>query len=301
MKVEAVVHCPQCGSATRATDRFCEACGAGFEHPDPAPPVGKDRIEQNLVRLAAVSDRGRVHSRNEDAYDIALEDQAVVAVVCDGVSSSTAGDVAARVAADAAGRALQAGRGADPTATLLGAIETARQAVAGVAWSPMRDLAAPSTTIVAATCAAGLITVAGLGDSRAYWIDDEEPVRLTRDDSWAEDQVTIGRLRPDEALLDARAHMITAWLGIDAPTHPPTVVSFRPVRRGRLLLCSDGLWNSWPEPDDLAELVFESGAHHPIEVARALTDRAVAAGGRDNITVVVADVSPTSTEPGRAS
>ena len=74
--------------------------------------------------------------------------------------------------------------------------------------------------------------------------------------------------------------MITAWVGADTPRLVPTVTSFRPERPGRLLLCSDGLWNSWPEPDDLAALVLDTGAERAIDLAHALADRAVAAGGQ---------------------
>ncbi len=100
------------------------------------------------------------------------------------------------------------------------------------------------------------------------------------------------------AAADPRAHVITAWLGADAPELAPRVVSFVAPGPGWLILCSDGLWNSWAEADEFGALVRGTGRTAPIELAHALTDRAVAAGGRDNITVaVVAVSSPPSSSP----
>jgi serine/threonine protein phosphatase PrpC len=69
----------------------------------------------------------------------------------------------------------------------------------------------------------------------------------------------------------------------------------RPSEPGRLLLCSDGLWNYVPDPTHLGELIssLPDGAS-PAAVARALTEIALDRGGRDNITVVVIDVDPGS-------
>jgi serine/threonine protein phosphatase PrpC len=292
--VEPAVACPGCGRDAAGTDRFCEVCGCALSSNDPAPTDPRDRTEADHGRVAAVSDRGLVHTRNEDAFAVGFTGDRIVAVVCDGVSSSTAPQLAARVGADAAARSLQESPGTDPRTGVPRAIDAARRAVAGIAWSPIRGDAAPSSTIVTATCTDGAVTIGSLGDSRAYWIDDHAAHRLTRDDSWAEEQVLVGGMAAHEAAVDPRAHMITAWLGADAPEVTPRVVTFVAPRRGWLLLCSDGLWNSWPEADDLAALARATRRTEPIALARALTDRALGAGGRDNITVVVVDVDPAS-------
>ncbi len=292
MSTVATGRCTRCAHAVGVDDHFCEQCGAALGGATITSVL--DWSAKNLGRVAAVTDRGLVHITNEDAYYVAVDGDASVAVVCDGVSSSTAGGIAARVAADVAGRAL---RGALGTArddcskpAMLAAFAAALIAVSELAWSPARNGTAPSTTMVAATSMGGVVTVAGVGDSRAYWIDDVEARLLTRDDSWVEDQVAKGLLPAERALEDPRAHMITAWLGADAPELAPRVIAFRPRRHGWLLLCSDGLWNSWPDPDDLAALVRDAGTDGAIDLAEALTDLAIAEGGRDNITVVVAEI-----------
>jgi serine/threonine protein phosphatase PrpC len=139
------------------------------------------------------------------------------------------------------------------------------------------------------------ITIGAVGDSRAYWISDASAELLTVDDSWAQEQVAEGLMNEAEAQRHPHAHAITRWLGEDAPGDAIQVTTFTPLTSGRLVLCSDGLWNYAPTTERLATLVraLPSGTP-PIEVARSLTHVALAAGGRDNITVVVVDITPAS-------
>jgi serine/threonine protein phosphatase PrpC len=288
------LRCSGCGAALQEGDLFCEQCGARAFADDP----GGDRVELDLVAAAAVSDRGRVHRRNEDAFALeVLGDRAVAAVVCDGISSSSAGDVAARSAADAAARVLVAavGDGAQPDgrAAVLEAVDAARDAVAQVPWTTRVDRAMPSCTLVGALWRGNEIVVGSVGDSRAYWIDGSEAHQLTVDDSWTGEQVAEGLLSLEQAMRDPRSHSITRWIGPDAPARPARVMTLHPDRPGRLLLCSDGLWNYVPTPAALGELIAGLPAEaSAAALARALTDTALVRGGRDNITVAVVDVDP---------
>jgi serine/threonine protein phosphatase PrpC len=94
-----------------------------------------------------------------------------------------------------------------------------------------------------------------------------------------------------EAHQDPRSHSITHWIGSDAPPRPPRVVTFTAREPGRIVLCTDGLWNYLSSEAHLGTLLegLPSGAS-PAAVARALTEFALARGGRDNITVAVIDV-----------
>jgi serine/threonine protein phosphatase PrpC len=99
-------------------------------------------------------------------------------------------------------------------------------------------------------------------------------------------------------MADPRAHTITRWLGADAPPPEARPRVFVIPGPGRLLLCSDGLWNYTEQPAQLAAKVAEQPPDvGPLALAGFLTDYAKAAGGHDNITVVVADV-PASSLPG---
>jgi serine/threonine protein phosphatase PrpC len=163
------------------------------------------------------------------------------------------------------------------------------------------DRDAPSCTLVCARVdypagdgSAPVITVGWVGDSRAYWLatpGGAEPSELlTTDHSWATVMIESGRLDRETALADRRAHAITRWLGQGGEPEPE-VVSWRPEGPGVLLLCSDGLWNYVAGAAELAAALPppELGAS-PVLIARHLTELALDAGGRDNITVIVIPV-----------
>jgi serine/threonine protein phosphatase PrpC len=292
----AALTCATCGApaADFDEDRYCTRCGTLQVEPFPS-----DEVDEG--RAAGISHRGRVHRFNEDALFIRTDDHGVVVVVCDGVSTSVSASRAARAAAEAAGGHLVEALGdglAELESSAAAAAQLAGQVVAQLPWTPHPELAAPACTLVAGVCRAGEVFVVWVGDSRAYWVDDQAATLLTTDDSWPQEQVDAGRLTAEEAATDPRSHAITRWLGVDAPPGDPRVIRMTPTRPGRLVLCSDGLWNYAAEPEAMAALVR---AHpptvSPLEVSRALVRTALEAGGHDNVTVAVVDLTPGEEEP----
>ena len=287
--------CDACDALLVAGDHFCEECGARVgDAPAEQEHVPEGRIELDLGAAAAISDQGRVHQRNEDAFHLELVGDVVVAVVCDGVSTAASGDVAAQTAARVAGATLANAvrHGADDLeAATLAAIAAANLAVGEVPAATRRtDVAVPSCTLVCAVCRDGELAIGWLGDSRAYWIAPGDARQLTLDDSWAGEQVAAGRLSAEEAARDKRAHAITRWVGADAPAGPPGFVAARVEAPGRLILCSDGVWNYTASPGSLAGLLENlPGEASPAAVARTLAEVALERGGHDNITAVVVD------------
>jgi serine/threonine protein phosphatase PrpC len=259
----------------------------------------RDHIEIDLSGAAAgVTDRGQRHHRNEDAMWLAGGAGRVDAVVSDGVSASFDPDVASQTAADTAGAALASDDGAEGE-RLAGASVKAGAAVAELAGSgdPRRAVSNPACTIVAATVRNQFVDVGWVGDSRAYWLPAEGPAeQLTEDDSWATHAIALGA-DPEMALRDPKAHAITAWLGADAGPVRPRTAGFTVTAPGHLVLCSDGLWNYLPAPGAFADTVREALAGKPlIDAARQLATFANAAGGADNITVVLIPVTPADTD-----
>ncbi|MFI5648260.1 protein phosphatase 2C domain-containing protein [Kitasatospora sp. NPDC051705] len=292
--------CAHCGRPQVTPDGYCEACGR-------AQPRPRDHMEKSLGGVAGVSDRGVRHHRNEDSFTVAATslpggEPVVVAVVCDGVSSSDRPDEASETAVDAASESLltslEAGR--EPTAAMRQAIADAARAVADLAADgagPARpDLNAPACTYVSAIASGGRITIGWVGDTRAYWIPDDraaaEPFRLTQDDSWAARMVEAGLMGEAEAYADPRAHAITGWLGADAEEVVPHTLDFTPHVPGVLLICTDGLWNYAEAATDLAYYVRPDARTEPLAAAQTLVKFAVAAGGHDNITVAVLPIDP---------
>ena len=105
MSTDLVLRCPSCGSDALADDEFCESCGLAL---GVLRDGRRNHFEVELESAAGVSDRGLVHRRNEDALFIESVGRATVAVVCDGVSTSIAPQVAAQAGANTAGRVISA-------------------------------------------------------------------------------------------------------------------------------------------------------------------------------------------------
>lgn len=284
--------CTACGAPLQEIDgeRYCSRCGTRGRAPE-------DRHEIDLVVAGGVCDRGCVRRRNEDALHLhAGGDGGVVAVVCDGISSALSAGLAARRSADVAGEvlthALQDG-GVSLEQATIDAVARAQDAVSQVPWSARSDRDAPSCTLVSAVRRDGELVIGWVGDSRAYWISKGCSRLLTADHSWAQEQVEAGALSAREAAEDPRAHTITRWLGRDAPSEIPQLDTIRIEQAGRLVMCTDGLWNYAPEASDIATLLDALPAEAAsIAAARALADFAIAAGGHDNVTVAVIDVIP---------
>ncbi|MGW3267411.1 protein phosphatase 2C domain-containing protein [Streptomyces sp. NPDC001056] len=293
---QPVTTCVACRAGRVDNDGYCENCGH-------AQPRERDHMERESGPVAAVSDRGLRHHRNEDSFALghtALPDgsPATLAVVCDGVSSATRPDEASAAAARAAGDTLLAAlpRGTHPQTAMHEAIVAAAQAVNALAGEP--DAArehdphqnAPACTIVSSVVAAGLLVVGWVGDSRAYWVPDDRtapPARLTEDDSWAAQMVAAGLMNEAEAYADERAHAITGWLGADAYELDPHTASFKPDRPGVVVVCTDGLWNYAETAQEMAETIPADAAARPLHSARVLVGHALDGGGHDNVTVAV--------------
>ncbi|MFE0177802.1 protein phosphatase 2C domain-containing protein [Streptomyces sp. NPDC059002] len=288
--------CVACRSGRVDPDGYCENCGH-------AQPRERDHMEQELDAVAAVSDRGLRHHRNEDAFAIssaALPDgsPAVVAIVCDGVSSATRPDDASLAASRAANESLQGSlpRGTHPQQAMHDAIIAAADAVNALAAEPASARAdrphqnAPACTLVGSIVAGGLLVVGWVGDSRAYWVPDDRSgptVRLTEDDSWAAQMVAAGLMNEAEAYADERAHAITGWLGADAYELEPHTASFKPDRAGVVVVCTDGLWNYAEAVEEMAGAVPADAADRPLHSAQVLVGHALDGGGHDNVTVAV--------------
>ena len=217
---------------------------------------------------------------------------ALATVVCDGVSSVDRPELASRAATRAALDALLTQRGDAISARthVEAAVSAAAKAIAALPYDSGRG--APSCTLVAALVEGPHLTVAWVGDSRAYWLSPPggaaQSSLLTTDHSWAVEIVALGELDEATAAADPRAHAITRWMGADA-SDAPSVVELRPAEPGLLLVCSDGLWNYLPDADALASAAYAAGPE-PRDMAAELTQYALDCGGRDNITVVVVPV-----------
>lgn len=284
-----VVPCAECGGVV-GPDGYCESCGI-------KAPRERDHFrEQPGAGVAAVSDRGIRHHRNEDAMAVSASESRVVLVVCDGVSSSIDSDVASLAGARAARDVLRpgwpAGLGTPDSAEAAAVkVQVAAVAAANTAVIANTSPSSPnpaSCTYVSAVLDGSLLRFAVVGDSRAYWLPDSgEGVKLTRDDSMAS-MLMAGGMPRAEAETAPQAHAITKWLGKDSSDIVPVCGSTVLQEPGWVLACSDGLWNYASEPAALKARIDAVGSSDPMAIALALVAFANESGGQDNITVALA-------------
>lgn len=235
-----------------------------------------------LVEVAHLSDTGRVRHHNEDR---SLAHGGLL-VVADGMGGAKAGEVAAQMAVDAVGR-LSGPVGADAVRT---AVQEANGAIRRLA-SDEPDKSGMGTTLTAAMMRDdGHLDVVHVGDSRAYLWRDERLTQITEDHSVVAELVRRGSITAEEAESHPHRNVITRALGADAQVVADLVST--ELRDGDVvLLCSDGL-SSYVSEGAIAGVL--SGASRLDGAARGLVDAANAAGGSDNVTVVLARVGRAS-------
>ncbi|MCK9898699.1 serine/threonine-protein phosphatase [Frankia sp. Cpl3] len=297
-----VAGCRRCAGPVLPGDRYCERCGTRLDaaaRSGTHPIRASDARQRDLGLAAGATDRGLVHRANEDGMGLALlpDGQGAVGVVCDGVSSAPGSGPAAAGAARAATelltlRAEQWRPGPGLVEEVTTALRDAARAAQAAAIAGAAELGlTPACTFVAAVVVGDTLVVGWLGDSRAYLVDDAGTRRLTEDDTVAAEAVRAGQLPPELAEQGRAAHTITRWLGSACPSPVPRTRVVRLHPPGRVVLCSDGLWNYASAAAALAAHIAEPGADAtPITVARHLVDVALRAGGADNVTVIVIDI-----------
>jgi len=254
-----------------------------------AAAVALETIDEP-TSIATCSDVGLVREHNEDAVVTTRVDDRIIAVVCDGVSASRDAHLAAEIAAETT-RATLVVAEEEPATAMENALRSAHDAICAA--HARRGGEPLGTTAVAAMILRGRITVGWVGDSRAYWIGDETPVLLTHDHSWLEEALAAGVTTWEEAVRSPFAHALTRCLGPleggDDSHAEPEVVEVTVSGHGYLVLCSDGLWNYAPSPEEIAALV-RTGGTSASGIARALVSAALSRGGQDNVTVAVIEV-----------
>ncbi|MHB8870646.1 MAG: Stp1/IreP family PP2C-type Ser/Thr phosphatase [Thermoleophilia bacterium] len=229
-----------------------------------------------MIRLVhgAATHLGLVRRQNEDSF-VATDG---LYAVCDGMGGARAGEVASeaacRILVD-----LPMGAGAED---LRQAVTEANTVIRERSLAD-KALAGMGTTLTAATALGPRLTLAQVGDSRAYLWRGGSLRQVTQDHSLVAEMIRQGQLTPEQAAVHPHRSIITRALGTEASVVPD--IFDLPLEVGdRVLLCSDGL-SGMVSNKELARIA--GSGTHPQEVADALVAAALRHGGEDNVTVVV--------------
>jgi len=229
------------------------------------------------------TDRGLLRPHNEDALLISL-DHGVFAVA-DGMGGHAAGEVASGLAIEAVREVLDRPRSPEDAMPDLirRAIDEANRRIADrIQLRP--EYRGMGTTLVLAVVEGERYWIAHVGDSRAYRIRGSEIRQLTSDHSFVNELVRLGMLSREQAARDPRRNVVTRALG-SGPSVAADVVEEVAQPGDLILLCSDGL-NSML--DDQTILATARAAEQDLDDGcRRLVAAANAAGGEDNVTVIL--------------
>ena len=225
----------------------------------------------------SLTDVGNVREHNEDSMLVAPP----LFVVADGMGGHEAGEVASAIAVETMREFAPRTSDADALA------EAVRQANAAVLKGAEDGRGRPGmgTTMTAALVLDDEVIVAQVGDSRAYLLHNGSLKQVTRDHSLVADLIEQGRITEEEARYHPQRSVITRALGSDT-NMDPDIYTFRVEKGDVLMLCSDGL-SSMVTDDVIKETMLEHSL--PDEMCNALVREALAAGGLDNVTVVVVE------------
>lgn len=238
-----------------------------------------DAGTSSMLMWGARSDVGCVRNHNEDSYLVASP----LFCVCDGMGGHAAGEVASAIAVETIAKT---GPKTADAAQLGAAIEAANAAIIEAAVNGV-GRSGMGCTATAAVIDGTTLAIAHVGDSRAYLLHEGTLIRVTRDHSYVEELVDAGEITADEARVHPNRSVITRALGSD-PAMYADHFTLNVEEGDRLILCSDGL--SSMIPDGEIERVAQQSSTAQI-CTDNLVDAALAAGGSDNVTVVVVDIT----------
>ena len=242
-------------------------------------------MEEFTIAYGAVTHVGQVRTGNEDSL---LADNNVF-MVADGMGGHNAGEVASLMAVE---QLREAAGSIIAETDLVQALEQANEVIYAESMTNHLHHGMGTTLAAMVVLENNTLVVAHVGDSRVYMWNEGALSRLSKDHSYVQELVDEGIVSIEEARTHPRRNIVTRALGIDADveveanTFPVTVGAW-------YVLCSDGLVDEISDAD-IAKVLARCTSPH--EAAQALVDAANAAGGRDNITVIVVSTASPDAE-----
>jgi protein phosphatase len=233
-------------------------------------------VALHIVEQAGRTDVGRQRSANEDSLVV----QPPLFAVADGMGGAKAGEVASAVAVQAVESAGDSDEPAEAQLTEIVRAANRRIYDLAVADESRRGM---GTTLTLAKVHGDEVSLAHVGDSRAYRVRDGELSQLTRDHSLVAELERSGQITAEAAEHHPQRSIITRALGPEPDVEVDTYTLAG--RAGDLfLICSDGL-TSMISDDEIGSIVHSAGTLD--EAADALVRAANQSGGKDNITVIL--------------
>ena len=235
---------------------------------------------------AAITDTGCERELNEDRYAVIESPSGLAWLVCDGMGGQAGGELAAQLAIDGIRRDLENLPWRTCMSALKSAVLEANRII--VLRRQNQAFAQMGTTLVGLLFSGVEVSLAHVGDSRAYLVRDGVMEQLTTDHTYVQELVNSGQIRPEEALSHPQAHILTRAIG----SEPGLQVDMQKYwmwetakdqSNDILVLCTDGLYSHVTD-EEIASWVTDMS---PQQACVKLVESAKDRGGYDNITVAV--------------
>ena len=235
------------------------------------------------MKYAFGTDVGKKRTNNEDAlYVWDQEPDSNLYIVADGMGGHNAGEVASKNVIQIVSSMLCDKEINLTQEAIVKAIESANSSIYEMS-KKEANLTGMGTTIVAATATKDWLTIAHVGDSRAYLISKKKIKRLTLDHSWVQELINTGALKQSEAKDHPHKNVITRAIGTGKDVKVD-VAQHKWAKGDILLLCTDGL-TTYAEDEDIVKIINKNNDLNT--AVKELIDFANNSGGSDNITVVL--------------
>lgn len=254
--------------------------------------VERAREIEVRVHIGARTDLGRVRENNEDKYEFYVpEDPEILALkgslyaVADGMGGHSAGQIASEVALKTAIEYYYSDESPLIEESLRAALKQANGMVFDLSRS-IPDRQGMGTTSTILVIRGDEAYIAQVGDSRCYRVRGSKIEQISEDHSWVNEQVKLGALTHDQAMMSPFKNIITRSIG-NAPNVDVDIFSIQIEEGDIFILCSDGLSNEVTD-NEIRDAVNNNTS--PSTAAWNLVDKALEHGGRDNTTILIAAV-----------
>lgn len=236
------------------------------------------------MKTFSITDTGVVRTMNQDycfSSDTPIGNLPNLYIVCDGMGGHKAGEYASRYTAQRIVAHVSRSRSENPVRILRDAIQKANEILVIESKEDI-EKQGMGTTVVVATILDHRMYVANVGDSRLYVIG-ETIEQITKDHSYVEEMVRMGKVGREEARTHEKKNVITRAVGVTDKVRAD-IFEVDLNESDTVLLCTDGLSNMVTD-DRIFEIVTSYAQSE--EIARKLVDEANKNGGQDNVTALV--------------
>lgn len=238
------------------------------------------------MKAFSLTDVGKIREMNQDyvfATGEVVGTLPNLLIVADGMGGHAAGDYASKYTVDRIVQLIRESDEIDPQFLMRDAISQANYELYQIA-EEHAELRGMGTTLVIATVIGSILYVANIGDSRLY-VAGKTMRQVTQDHSYVQEMVQRGELRACDARLHPQKNIITRAIGALSGVE----IDFFRTRlypQDKILMCTDGLTNMLDD-QEIFEMIQTSESMEAC--TETLVSAANAAGGKDNISVVLAE------------